>query len=154
MWTTLAVSSAPLPSVFISCCRSLWMCCCRKPLGSLIGGLMMLIRACRGQGTARQIRPACGGDQERAPPPSQEAGSETSDPAGFHRRGGKAEGDRRARAGGRSGEAGFTELDLSAVVFSNLQDTRVLFPPGPQPRHGKAAADQPLHAQVEAGLLI
>lgn len=49
MWcTVLAVSSALLPSVCVSCSRSLWMCCCRNPLGSVTGGLMMPRRACGG----------------------------------------------------------------------------------------------------------
>ena len=49
--TTLAVSSALLPSMFISCSRSLWMCCCRNLFGSDTGGLMMFIKSCGGKGT-------------------------------------------------------------------------------------------------------
>lgn len=54
--TTLAVSSALLPSVFISCSRSLWMCCCRNLFGSDTGGLMMFIKSCGGKGTKCQAR--------------------------------------------------------------------------------------------------
>lgn len=54
--TTLAVSSALLPSVFVSCSRSLWMCCCRNLFGSDTGGLMMFIKSCGGKGTKCQAR--------------------------------------------------------------------------------------------------
>ena len=54
--TTLAVSSALLPSMFISCSRSLWICCCRNPFGSLTGGLMMFIKSCGGKRKKCQAR--------------------------------------------------------------------------------------------------
>lgn len=52
-WTTLMVSSALCPSILVNCSRSFRICCCRKPFGSLTGGLMMFIRACGGNGTER-----------------------------------------------------------------------------------------------------
>lgn len=62
-WTTWVVSSAPLPSVRVSCSKSLWMCCCRNSIRSCTGGLMMRTRACsRRQRVERGL--VCGGARE------------------------------------------------------------------------------------------